>query len=153
MSRSIAQDARWAGGPAPWSSDALVRFASLNAIGFVLVAVCWFQSSGEDTARGQLTWLNVGLLGIGCCGAANATWLLRGRRSIGLARRRVLPAPVRFAPSESELHPDFTLTEARWVPGTQRFHRPGCAMLSGRDHRRLRASEVDPLFQCEVCEP
>jgi hypothetical protein len=142
---------------APWTPDALIRVAGMNAAGFVLVAVSWFQVSAQLTVRDQLGWLNLGLLGVGLCGAGNALWLLRGRRTIGIARRVLWPAgPAGPAGTVDAAPPGPTHSgELRWASGTARMHRPGCALLNGRADRRISRPQADRhgLRPCEVCEP
>ena len=135
---------------APWSPDGLARLLLTNGAGLVILALGWYQASGQVTVRGQLTWLNVSLAGLGVGGIANGAWLLRGRQAVGMARA----ALVQERGDTSPPHPgpdDRPVTG----PGMTRFHRAACPFVAGKvvspapraDHVRR------GLVPCEVCDP
>lgn len=133
----------------PWTRRDLVITVAITAVGCVLWAVGWYRVSGEPATAGQVSDLNLALLGLGLVGSANALWFLAGRRAVGIRRRLLLRAaqdprgPVAAAPAD------------RYV-GTERFfHRPTCAMAGGRGwegvarDEHLRSGRV----ACGVCAP
>lgn len=137
----------------PWSSDHLFRMCAANGIGIVLIVAGWWQAAGKAEVAGQLTWTNVGLVGLGIAAAANAGWLYRGRRAIGLARVMLVPGvrsqtrvPVHGAPVNRD----------RVVVGRSmsRYHIATCPFVDGREVDTVeRTAIATTLAPCEVCEP
>ena len=124
-----------------------------NSIGLVLIIAGWYQASGEVTVRGQLTWLNVSMVGLGVSGWANGMWLWRGRQVIGLARATMLPlASNRKGPRPTPALPESSLVTG---PGMSRFHRPSCPLVAGKDvsGETLAHFERRGLTACDVCQP
>lgn len=158
LSPQLLRDRWWPRNPiggsasiAPWSPEGLARLLLTNGAALVLLALGWYQASGQVTIRGQLTWLNVSLAGVGLGGVANGAWLLRGRQAVGMARSALLqdrgipgPAPKRG--------PDGTPVTG---PGMTRFHRAGCPFAAGKvvEPAPRAAHERQGLVPCEVCDP
>jgi len=135
---------------APWSPEGLARLVLTNGAGLVLLALGWYQASGQVTVRGQLTWLNVGLAGLGVGGVANGAWLLRGRQAVGMARSALLLDRGDASPPPQG--PDETPVTG---PGMTRFHRAACPLAAGKVVSPApRAEHVRRgLAPCEVCDP
>jgi hypothetical protein len=135
----------------PWTSEQVVRVVGGNAVAFALIAASWFQLSGEVTVRGQLTWLNVGLVGLGVAGASNGLWLFRGRMCVGRARVALLPDCSPLSPSTSGLATSRPVT----ARGMTRFHDPACPFARDRAVRAATIAQHSAagLVPCEVCLP
>jgi hypothetical protein len=140
----------------PWTSAELSRVVVSNAVGLGLIGISWYQVAGQLTTRDQLAWLNVGILGVAIAGVANALWLLRGRRNVGLARVMVLPdVPPRAAASWNNRLAEDLENQPVASAAMTRYHRPSCPLVDGktttaasrRDHER--AGKIP----CELCEP
>lgn len=135
----------------PWSSEHLLRVVGGNALGVVVIVTSWFQASGELSVPGQLTWLNVGLVGLGVAGVSNGVWLYRGRREVGARRRLLLPAnttPEATRPADADGDPVAG-------DGMSRYHEQSCPFARDRAVRAAPPSEHREagLLPCEVCLP
>lgn len=138
----------------PWNSDAMVRVIALNMLAGVLLGVVWFQTSGEATARNQLSWFELGLAAIGLCGAANANWLLKGHRAISASCRELEANRIR----DALIFDDQLVAGDDQVvagPAMSRYHRPGCAFAAGRQisHYAPAAAVASGWTPCEACRP
>ncbi|HVY10866.1 MAG TPA: hypothetical protein VHB18_12065 [Mycobacteriales bacterium] len=140
----------------PWTAPLLSRLIAFNVIGFVFIAVSWYQVSGELTVRDELAWFNVGVVGLIVSGIGNGYWLLAGRSHVGRARMMVLPpraTPLR-GDWDDRLAEDL---ENRPVAGVAmtRYHRPTCPMVAGKETTSTtrRAHERAGRTPCELCEP
>jgi hypothetical protein len=138
----------------PWVPDHVVRFAGGNAIGLLLIAASWWQISDLGLVRDQLAWFVVSLVGLGVAGTTNGLWLLRGQRAVTGARTEmaVVLATRRDAakaPVATNGHGLVT------VPTTARYHRAGCALVSGRavEEAGRTAHEAAGRRPCEACCP
>jgi hypothetical protein len=136
---------------APWSPEGLARLLVTNGAGLVLVALGWYQASGQVTVRGQLTWLNVSLAGLGVSGVANGAWLVRGRQAVGMARSAL------FQDRSEASAPPHPGPDDRPVtgPGMTRFHRATCPLAAGKvvSPAPRAQHERRGLVPCEVCDP
>ncbi len=136
---------------APWSPEGLARLLLTNGAGLVVLALGWYQASGQVTVRGQLTWLNVSLVGLGVSGVANGAWLVRGRQAVGMARSALLQDRAEVWPPPQPGPDDRPVTG----PGMTRFHRAACPLAAGKVVSPARRAEHERrgLVPCEVCAP
>ena len=133
----------------PWRADDVTRAVLGQLVGAAMMVASWFEASGQVTVRGELTWVNLGLVGLIVCGVSNAVWLLQGRRNVGTARVLLLPGPA--TPTAAGL-----LTEGSDVrvtvkaPGATMYHRPDCRLIQGKPTvaRGARNNRVP----CQVCQ-
>jgi hypothetical protein len=128
-----------------------------NVIAVSLAVAGWAGASGEVLVSRQLPWAALAGAAVVVAGAANAGWLLTGRRAVAerqaSALGRAFPAVVRLFPSErpSAAPGD----EPVAGPGMTRYHRPTCLLAAGKDvapapvglHRRAGRRP------CELCAP
>lgn len=130
-----------------------MRLVAANAAALILVVLAWYQISGENSIRTQLTWLEVCIGGAVIAAIVDAHWLLRGRRMVNQATAAALE-PLREldlgfdtvdVPRQADAEP------VLWVPGTERFHRADCALVAGKDVRVVTAAQRGQLEGCEVC--
>ena len=139
----------------PWAPDHVVRFAAGNAVGLLLIATGWWQISDLGVVRDQLAWFVVTLVGLGVSGATNGIWLLRGQRAVTGARTEMAVALTArragSAPVASNGHGLVTVAAA----STARYHRAGCALVSGRAVEEAGRSthEAAGRRPCEACCP
>lgn len=148
------------GGPL-WSSRHLLVVAGMNAVGGMLIAIGWYQGSGQAHVDEMLGWLNVGIAGLIVIGAANALHVLRGRRTVGQLREVLLAQVPRLAPGPGrtpEISPegdDATAVAVVAAEGMSHFHRPACPLAGGKTTSIGSVAEFTHagLIACEVCEP
>lgn len=133
----------------PWRADDVSRAVLGQLIGAAMMVASWFEASGQVTVRGELTWLNLGLVGLIVCGVSNALWLLQGRRNVGTARVMLLPEPA--TPTPAGLHTEGSdVRVAVKVPGATMFHRPGCPLIQGKP--TVARGARNNLVPCQVCQ-
>lgn len=150
-----------AGAPGPWSLEISIRVLAFNAVGLILIVVGWYNSAGSDQPGSQLRWIEVGVAGFAVATIGNGMWVLRGRRAVGAAARQLfgsdLPAVLPSVPGALAVAPaGFDVLLA--APGTIRYHRPVCTLLSGHpldslDSHPRGAHERIGRRACEVCRP
>jgi hypothetical protein len=96
--------------------------------------------------------------GFAIAAVGNGWWVLRGRRAVGVAARKLfgadLPAQLAAATGVRTVAPDKLVA----APDTMRFHRPGCSLLSGHPIDTLDLLSRDDHEEtgrraCEVCRP
>src|SRR3954452_5329832 len=76
--------------PYPWVVPDLYRWFTLLLLSAAGLGAAWWGISGTARLATQITWLNVGVAAVVVGGLGNVTWLLQGRRALGLRRRAVL---------------------------------------------------------------
>jgi hypothetical protein len=138
-------------GPEVWTRGQLVLLAALNAVGAVALLVAVARARSLDDLGDQLTWINVGVVGLVLALFANGTFVVLGRRVVGQYRRRLLPdALAAVDPADHRTHDGELLL---WVPGTNRVHRPTCLFVLGKEAEALTPAEGDRrrLLACEAC--
>jgi len=165
-----AQPVRAASRPMPWRADDLCRWVLTAGLGGVVIAVAWYFGAGEATFSQQLGPLDAAVAGLLVSGIGNVAWLLRGRRAVGERRRALIPdlesARRRRRVASAALRPEGPRPPAGAVEaadrlfvagaGMERFHRPGCALATGRDgwsHMTRAEHERAGRRPCGVCRP
>jgi hypothetical protein len=141
---SRRQQAMWH----PWKADDMTRGLLGQLVGLAMMAASWSEMSSQVTVRGELTWLNLGVVGLLVCGVSNAIWLLQGRRNVGTARVLVLPDPQPRNDAAAVAGPDARVVVK--APGVTMYHRPGCPLIAGKPTvaRGARHGRVP----CQVCQ-
>jgi hypothetical protein len=140
----------------PWTAPLLSRLIGFNVVGFVLIAVSWYQVSGDVVLRDQLAWFNVGIVGLIVSGVGNGYWLLSGRSHVGRARMMVLPTrATRPRDGWGERLAEDLENRPVATPAMTRYHRPSCPMVAGKQTAATtrRAHETAGRLPCELCEP
>jgi hypothetical protein len=146
--------------PGPWCPEMVAGVLAFNALGLILVVLGWYRAGNSDRPSTQLRWIELGVAGFAIATIGNGLWVLRGRRVVGSAARRLfgselprlLPSSVAAAAAPAEA--DVLLS----APGTARYHRPVCILLRGHpldllDLHPRDAHERTGRRACEVCEP
>jgi hypothetical protein len=136
----------------PWRPDDVTRLLLVQLAGVAMMAASWFEASGQLTVRGQLTWLNLGLVGLLVSGVGNGIWLLQGRRNVGTVRALLLPDPVPQPAAAAVSGLTETASERVVVTdaGATMYHRPGCQLIEGKP-TETRAARHDQV-PCQVCQ-
>ena len=136
---------------APWSPHARLALLAADTVAASLVVVAWAGAADTAALHDQIGWLNLAVVGAVVGAAANASWLLAGRRAVGRRRRRLLadvgdPSPAADAATRPE-------HGWQWVPGTRRAHRDGCPLAAGKQAVEVDAARIaaERLVRCELC--
>jgi hypothetical protein len=126
-----------------------VRLVTVSLVGLIAIVVGWFGAAHEPSFHGQTRWMVVAVAGFVVMGYSAVSWLMRARSSVLQRRHHLLPLPATFAVPAV----DAGLIVVAPVPG--RYHRPGCALASGRDWPSLWRADVDLADRspCGVCRP
>jgi len=135
---------------APWTPRMLALSVAAMAVGVVLVVVAWIGASRESALAKQVVWVNTGVVGCAIAAAAQASWLLQGRRAVGVLRQQVLPdrqsGRRAAAPAVARASAAFVA-----LTGSERYHRVECLLVGGKD--AVTIDRFDGLRPCEVCRP
>ena len=133
----------------PWRADDVSRAVFGQLAGAAMMVASWFEASGQVTVRGEITWLNLGLVGLIVCGVSNALWLLQGRRNVGTARVLLLPDPApATAAGLYAAGSDVRVTVK--APGVTMFHRPDCPLIQGKP--TVARGARNHRVPCQVCQ-
>jgi hypothetical protein len=76
----------------PWRPAVLRGLVAVNAATLILLAICWWGSSGEVRLSQQAAWINAAVLTLIFAGIANALGVAAGRRAITGRARELLAA-------------------------------------------------------------
>ena len=137
----------------PWDRQAVVRWTATVAFGATTSALAWWLAADRLEFDDQIPYASLGVAGLLLAGYAHLSWLLQGRRAVGLRRLFLLGDPaVRRSAEVTALRSGGPIFHA--VDGRARYHRPGCPLLEGRatvsGSRALHeAAERRP---CGVCD-
>jgi hypothetical protein len=136
-----------------------MRWALAVGVGGLVVVVSWYVCSGDASFSKQVGPADAALGGLVLAGLGNAMWLLRGRRALGERRRALLPDVAAAAEpvgrvtrvSGVEARPDELLVAGE---GMVLFHRPDCALATGRAWRTMTRAEHENAGRhpCGVCQ-
>ncbi|HVW32800.1 MAG TPA: hypothetical protein VHL53_09710 [Acidimicrobiia bacterium] len=115
----------------PWDRSDVLRWSVAVLVGGSACAAAWWLASGRLRLDEQVPYASVAVAGLLVAGYAHLSWLLRGRRAIGLRRLALLGEPVRrtspVAAAGRTAGPVFVA-----VPGRTRYHRVDCPLVDGR---------------------
>lgn len=142
-----------------WTTEDLVAVVLANAVGVLLMAWAWLVTSGSGAVDAKLAWLNMSALGLSVAGVGNGWWLARGRRRVVAARVAVFSGvvPTERPAGGSRGSVPLPARDATYVavPGTSRYHGPGCPMVAGKAATAAtrRRHEQAGRRPCEVCRP
>lgn len=145
----------------PWRSEDLLRVLVVNVVGLAAISVAIFQTTQVSGVGGRLGWLYLGLAGVAMSGAGNGAWLLQGRRTVGLASRRVLPdvpSSEPISPAEgdpTQLVDSGVAGEFIAVSNGSLYHVATCAFVCDREVAPASREEhqVHGRTPCGVCTP
>lgn len=140
----------------PWSGGQFAAVVVANSLALVLALIGWLYSSGKTHPGDQIAGLNVSFAGVVLAIAANGFFLARGRQTVRLAM------PVALAGTSRSIRRSAPIStsngSAPWfvsVPGTRRYHRPGCALVAGKAAQEATVGHFAGTGRvpCEVCGP
>jgi hypothetical protein len=146
----------------PWTSADLIRTVVCNAVGLFVVFISWDQASAQTAVRSELTWFELGLLGLSIAGIGNALWVLSGRRNVGLARVALFPGrpgPRRPRPTDPDrpdvAHTDLSEHVLVAAANMTRYHRTDCPLVQGKQvsAKTLGRHRTSGRMACELCTP
>lgn len=139
-------------GLSPWSSVESVRLVAVSLLGLAAVVVGWVGSAHEPSFHGQTRWMVAAVAGFVVMGYGAVSWLMRARSSVLQRRHLLLPLPVSTGVVGSVVAAADTIVVG---PVPSRYHRPGCALVRGRDWACLPRAAVDLADRspCGVCRP
>ncbi|MCU1691852.1 MAG: hypothetical protein JWM64_943 [Frankiales bacterium] len=142
------------GGRSLWFAGQFVQLCLAQALAAVVLAVAAFGSSHSSSLSTQLNWIVLAIAGLAIALAPNLSWLLVGRRRIGLRRAQLaVDVDARFAPRATTA-PD---EESRLVTALNmsHYHRSGCQLVRGKaTHAADLPSHLSAaLTPCGVCRP
>lgn len=145
-------------GPAmgPWHARHGFVLTAGSALGLAAVVVAWFGASGEATTSRQLIWVAIGAAGIAVSGAANAVWLLAGRRAVGVRRVAGVVDPARSLSRERADRAGSVELGLVVAGGSMtHYHRPDCVLVAGKPVQTGTAGELAEAGRtpCGVCAP
>lgn len=106
-------------------------------------------AAAQHSISRQIFWINLTVIGAVIAGCAQAFWLLEGRRSVSLLRRRAV-THLRDAATAPLTAPSVTTRlGAVVVAGGRSYHAPDCVLVQGKP---LLPFEGDHSFRrCSVC--
>jgi len=158
-----------------WRPEDLLRWAVAVGLGGIVVAVSWYICAGEVSFGSQVGPTDAAVAGLLVAGMGNVSWLLKGRRALGERRRALLPDvslvsdATSGAGGKAPQSEEVAQTDPRGLDpvlnelelcvggeGMERFHRPECALTSGRhDWKALSRGEHEAAGRrpCGVCRP
>jgi hypothetical protein len=158
-----------------WRPEDLLRWGAAVGLGSIVVAVAWYICAGEVSFSSQVGPTDAAVAGLLVAGIGNVGWLLKGRRALGERRSALLPdvrvldtvdqgARGSHRPSEevAQTDPrglDLALGDMELCvggEGMERFHRPECALTTGRhDWKAMSRGEHEAAGRspCGVCRP
>jgi hypothetical protein len=146
----------------PWSFESLLKLILSDTVAGGFIAGSWFAASGVGSVRQQLPWVAGSLASLVLAGGANALWLLRGRRFVGLRRVSLLPGANAIARSNGHVpRGDHVAADAAHAlalvsaPNMAHYHQTSCALAVGKPCRSATRTEheANGLIPCGVCEP
>lgn len=151
----------------PWDANDLVGVIGANALAAVALVVAWFGVSGSAVLPDAVNYTIVGIAGVVLQGCGNIVWLMRGRRVIGQRRVQTIAQLELLVGLDADAAPSAapagsatrgqprTGADLVTVPGTSRFHREDCQLVTGKDvvPARLADHLAAGRQACGVCEP
>ena len=133
----------------PWTTAQVRVVVAADALAAIVVVVAAMAAQDERSLQDQVTWINVGVLGLLMSVLAHGTLLLVARRAIGLRRLQVLPD----AAVAAGVPPVVSDGRWWWLPGTTRAHTAGCQMIAGKPAQEISPTQIRRrrLTRCELC--
>jgi hypothetical protein len=140
--------------PTPMLPVSGVRLClALVALGWVAMAVGWYEAAGRVRVEDQLSWTVVSVGGVTAVGLATVTLVLAARRSVEERLRFVLTAV-----EEDEQPAAWGVTAPGAgalvaADGMARYHLASCRLAKGKPVRRMdrRGHEAAGRRPCGVC--
>ncbi len=166
--RTLGVSRRRASAPSVlWGAEDLLRWVITLGLGGIVIVVCWYIAAGQATFSQQVGPLDAAVAGLLLAGIGNLAWLIHGRRALGERRRLLLPDVAEAVahsaqPAQTVVAEPVSAAEAALEQvflageGMERYHRPGCALASGRTGwttATRREHELAGRRRCGVCQP
>ncbi|HYH48246.1 MAG TPA: hypothetical protein VEG38_01740 [Acidimicrobiia bacterium] len=145
----------------PWTRRTRAGVAVAIGLGLALLIAGYTGADGKRDLDDEIGALNLAIAGVLVASAAEATFLLIGRRKVTLLRRdaltfrrdvTVVPWAASAVPtSDSTFRPALVRGTDVTVIGSTWYHRPDCLLVAGKASRPVRPG--DELDRCAVCHP
>lgn len=153
-SRDVTVDLR--GGATVMTASPLRRLdATVAGLGvtlaLALLAGGWFHASGTRQARSALDGALIAIAALVVGGLSMAGYSLRIGRAVGLRKQRALGGLSDRADTVVSA-PKSAADERFMAEGGLRFHRDGCAILTGRAVTPYEPGRHRDAVACELCE-
>ncbi len=134
----------------PWTTAQVRVVAACDLLAALVVAVAAHGAGQQGSLSGQVTWVDLGVVGLLLAVVANGSLFLAARRAVGRRRLDLLPDVIARVAARPEATPEATWW---WLPGTTRAHVEGCQMISGKPAEPISADAVraNRLRRCEIC--
>jgi hypothetical protein len=158
---------RSAAAPLPWGPSDLTRLLVCNLVGAFGIVTAWLGAGGTAQLSAQFNYASLGVLSFLVASFANGTWLMSGRRAVGVRLANLLDGDPRTRPRAVDLSNDRNAAPTRsvpmrfsagalvTVPGTVRYHLDDCALVRGKSlvQEDLEGHETAGRRACELCLP
>ena len=139
--------------PAPMLPVRGVRFClGLGAVGWLLMAVGWYQAAGRLAVEDQINWTVLSAAGTTTVALVTVLLVLAGRRAVEQRLRAVLAVvAAEYHPAAVSADPIETALVA--ADGMARYHAPSCRLARGKPLRRLDRAGHESAGRrpCGVC--
>lgn len=141
---------------APWRRHDLFRLVFWQALGLVVIVICWFFCSGSIVFRHQVSWVAVSVLAVAVATAGGAMWLLTGLAAVARERRQIrldiashYELTARDGSASDDPAADGVFVTA---VGMARYHHSACDVVRGKVTRRVPDPAAENLKPCGMCQ-
>lgn len=143
----------------PWRRGDLYRLLLWQALGLIVIVICWFFCSGSITWRHQAIWVAISVVASAAAAAGGAVWLLRGFAAVARERRQIrLDIAARYGlGARTETVSDGATDGAAdggyvTADGMARYHLSTCDVVRGKATRRVLDPLAESLRPCGMCQ-
>ena len=144
--------------PAPWHTGHRLSLALLSLLGLGGIALSWWMVGGTAQTATQQAWLDVSVVALLVAAAADAQYLLTGRRAVRRRERELTlrvaalaAGPASIVDSSADPDTGAVVTSARM----SRYHSGDCLLVRGKTVGRCSVAEnrLAGRRPCGVCTP
>jgi len=128
---------------------------ALAALGWLAMAVGWYQAAGRLRVEDQVAWAVLSVAGTTAVGLVTVLLVLAGRRAVEHRLQGVLDAVAEDLKSTAPAVASGTAAVVVAADGMARYHRPSCRLVHGKPVRPSErpAHEAAGRRPCGVCRP
>lgn len=133
----------------PWRRIDRVQLWTGSILSTALIVAAWIGAARQADVERQVVWAAAGVAGVLVLYGTAIGWLIRARRAAGVRRRQLLGS----GPGRGVGLPGLVTDDLIAVEGLRRYHRPTCALISGRATVAATASSHQAAGRqaCQVC--
>lgn len=142
-----------------WSISSLTQYGLTVLVTGITCMASWYNVSGKAEFAKQVPAINVAIVSLVIASSGGISFLLAGRRAVGLRRQALLgePAAVTAAAPVAVIPHQETrgLVDLVGGAGLTHYHRSDCAMAVGRAWPAAASSTHvrEGRTPCGVCQP